>query len=197
LLACFPLFWWDHVLTLLGTGLRFGELAGLRRRRVHLDRSLPVLEVGPTRYQAGRFGSGFKPRPKSDAGIRPVPLAPLVVEAIRRQLPPSNDPEDLVFTGPGGGPGRSGGPSVPRGARTVLSRHNLHRTYLGAVAKLANPAMTLRPTARRVLRALRDGGPQRVDQLAARLSTSARRPVRPLSPAPSKSCTPPAWRRST
>jgi hypothetical protein len=61
------------MLTLLGTGLRFGELAGLRRRRVHLDRPIPVLEVGPTRYQAGRFGSGFKSRPKSDAGIRPVP----------------------------------------------------------------------------------------------------------------------------
>src|SRR5919112_4547183 len=123
--ACFPLFWWDHVLTLLGTGLRFGELAGLRRRRVHLDRPLPVLEVGPTRYQAGRFGSGFKPRPKSDAGIRPVPLAPLVVEAIRRQLPPGRDPSDLVFTGPGGGAG------VARGTRTVLSRNNLRRTYHG------------------------------------------------------------------
>jgi integrase len=140
-----------------------------------------VLEVGPTRYQAGRFGSGFKPRPKSDAGIRPVPLAPLVVEAIRRQLPSGSDPEDLVFTGPGGGPGRGGGPGVPRGTRTVLSRHNLHRTYQDAVAKLADPAVPLRPTARRVLRALRDGGPQRVDQLAAGLSTSGRRPVRPAT----------------
>jgi integrase len=166
---------------LLGTGLRFGELAGLRRRRVHLDRPMPVLEVGPTRYQAGRFGSGFKPRPKSDAGIRQVPLAPLVVEAIRRQLPPGNDPEDLVFTGPGGGPGRDGGPSVRRGTRTVLSRHNLHRTYQGAVAKLADPAVPLRPTARRVLRALRDGGPQRVDQLITRLSMSGRRPIRPAT----------------
>ena len=181
LLACFPLFWWDHMLTLLGTGLRFGELAGLRRRRVHLDRPMPVLEVGPTRYQAGRFGSGFKPRPKSDAGIRPVPLAPLVVEAIRRQLPPGSDPDDLVFTGPGGGPGQRGGPSVPRGARTVLSRHNLRRTYQGAVAKLADPAVPLRPTARRVLRALRDGGPQRVDQLAARLTATGRRPIRPAT----------------
>jgi integrase len=140
-----------------------------------------VLEVGPTRYQAGRFGSGFKPRPQSDAGIRPVPLAPLVVEAIRRQLPSGSDPEDLVFTGPGGGPGRGGGPGVPRGTRTVLSRHNLHRTYQDAVAKLADPAVPLRPTARRVLRALRDGGPQRVDQLAAGLSTSGRRPVRPAT----------------
>jgi hypothetical protein len=76
LLAQFPLFWWDHVLCLLGTGLRFGELAGLRRRRVHLDRHLPVLQVVDTRYQAGRFGSGFKARPKSDAGIREIPLAP-------------------------------------------------------------------------------------------------------------------------
>jgi integrase len=181
LLACFPLFWWDHMLTLLGTGLRFGELAGLRRRRVHLDRPIPVLEVGPTRYQAGRFGSGFKPHPKSDAGIRPVPLAPLVVEAIRRQLPPGSDPEDLVFTGPGGGPGQRDGPSVPRGTRTVLSRHNLHRTYQGALAKLADPAVPLRPTARRVLRALRDGGPWYIDQLAAQLTTNGRRPIRPAT----------------
>jgi integrase len=92
LLARFPLFWWDHVLCLLGTGLRFGEFAGLRLRRVHLDRAIPVLQVVDTRYQAGRFGSGFKPRPKSDAGIREMPLAPLVVEAIRRQLPPQPDP---------------------------------------------------------------------------------------------------------
>jgi integrase len=68
---------------------------------------------------------------------------------------------------------------VPRGARTVLSRHNLHRTYQGAVAKLADSAVPLRPTARRVLRALRDSGPQRVDQLAAPLTAAGRRPVRP------------------
>jgi integrase len=49
------------------------------------------------------------------------------------------------------------------------------------VAKLADPAVPLRPTARRVLRALRDGGPQRVDQLAAHLSTSGRRPIRPAT----------------
>jgi integrase len=176
LLACFPLFWWDHVLTLLGTGLRFGELAGLRRRRVHLDRPVPILEVGPTRYQAGRFGSGFKPRPKSDAGIRPVPLAPLVVAAIRRQLPPGTDPDDLVFTGPG----HRGGPSVPRGTRTVLSRHNFRRTHHGAVAQLADPATGLRPTAARVLTVLRAKGPLTPDQLAARLAEHGRA-IRPAT----------------
>jgi integrase len=175
LLACFPLFWWDHVTTFLGTGLRFGERAGLRRRRVHLDRPVPILEVGPTRYQAGgRYGSGFKPRPKSDAGIRPVPLAPLVVEAIRRQLPPGSDPDALVFTGPGGGPGHRDGPSVPRGTRTVLSRHNFRRTHHGAVAKLADPVVDLRPTAVRILKVLRARGPLTRGQLSSHLSERGR-----------------------
>ena len=100
LLGRIPLSWWDHVLVFLGTGLRFGELAGLRCRRVHLDRSVPVLQVVEVRYQAGsQFGSGFKGRPKSDAGIRELPLARLVVECIGRQLPADADPEVLVFTG--------------------------------------------------------------------------------------------------
>jgi integrase len=178
LLACFPLFWWDHVLCLLGTGLRFGELAGLRRRRVHLDRALPILQVVDTRYQAGRFGSGFKPRPKSDAGIREIPLAPEVVAAIRRQLPTGSDPSALVFTGPGGGPGHHGGQGIPKGSRTVLSRHNFHRTYHTALAKLADPTGELRPTAARVLTALRTGGPHTLDQLTAALAEQGRT-VRP------------------
>jgi integrase len=102
LLGRMPLSWWDHILVFLGTGLRFGELAGLRCRRVHLDQPVPVLQVVEVRYQAGgQFGSGFKGRPKSDAGIRELPLAPLLVESIRRQHPPDADPEVLVFTGPG------------------------------------------------------------------------------------------------
>jgi integrase len=129
LLACCPLFWWDHVLVLLGTGLRFGELAGLRCRRVQLEEEPPVLQVVDVRYQAGRFGSGFKPRPKSDAGIREIPLAPLVVEAIRGQLPPDPEPDALVFTGPGGGN------HVAAGARTVLSRHGVRRMYQTAIKR--------------------------------------------------------------
>jgi integrase len=176
LLACFPLFWWDHVITLLGTGLRIGELAGLHRRRVHLNQPVPTLQVVDVRYQAGgQFGSGFKPRPKSDASIREIPLAPQVVEAIRRRLPPGSDPAAILFTGPGGGPGQRGGPGVRKGTRTVLSRHNFRRTYHGALAKLANPATAgLRPTAARALAALRDGGPLSAQQLAARLSTRGR-----------------------
>jgi integrase len=128
------------------------------------------------RYQAGRqFGSGFKPRPKSDASIREIPLAPQVVEAIRRRLPPGSDPAALLFTGPGGGPGHRSGPGVKQGTRTVLSRHNFRRTYHGALAKLADPATGgLRPTAARVLGALRDHGPLTAEQLAAQLRTKGR-----------------------
>jgi integrase len=144
LLAFFPDFWWDHVITLLGTGVRFGELAGLRRRRV--DRSRRCLQVVATRYQAGQAGSGFKSRPKSEAGIRELPLPRQVHDAIGCRLPPGSDPDDLVFTGPGGGPGRRGGagakigPGVPRGTRTVLSRHNFRRVYQRAVQRARGAA---------------------------------------------------------
>ena len=77
LLACFPLFWWDHVITLLGTGLRIGELAGLHRRRVHLNQPIPTLQVVDVRNQAGRqFGSGFKPRPRATPASARSPWPP-------------------------------------------------------------------------------------------------------------------------
>jgi integrase len=126
------------VLCLLGTGLRFGEFAGLRVRRLHLVRAIPVLQVVDTRYQPGRFGSGFKPRPKGDAGIREIPLPSLVVEAIRRQLPLNADSNDLVFTGPGGGNG------VPLGTRTILSRHGFRRLYQNAAHRAQGDLAHLR-----------------------------------------------------
>ncbi|HEV8167515.1 MAG TPA: hypothetical protein VGR74_24240, partial [Actinomycetota bacterium] len=69
-----------------------------------------MLEV---RYDAGRFGSGYKNRPKSPASIRVIPLAGPIAEAIARQLPPDAAPDALVFTGPGGSNG------LPRGARSA------------------------------------------------------------------------------
>ena len=62
---------------------------------------------------------------------------------------------------------------MPKGARTVLSRHNFHRTYQAALAKLADPTGELRPAAR-VLKALRAGGPQTTDQLTAALAEHGR-----------------------
>ena len=62
LAACRP-FYRDHFLAQVGTGLRSGELLGLRRRRVYPElRRIEVIEV---RYEAGRFGRGFKAEPKA------------------------------------------------------------------------------------------------------------------------------------
>ena len=65
LLARFPLFWWDHVVCLLGTGLRFGEFAGLRLRRVHLDRPIPVLQVVDTAIRPASSAAASSPGPRA------------------------------------------------------------------------------------------------------------------------------------
>jgi hypothetical protein len=69
---------------------------------------------------------------------------------------------------------------VPKGARTVLSRHNFHRTCQAALAKLADPMGELRPTAVRVLKALRTSGPQTANELAAALANHGRA-IRPTT----------------
>jgi integrase len=129
LLALCPLFWWDHVLVLLGTGLRFGEFAGLRRRWIHLERTPPVLQVVDVRYQAGRFGSGFKPRPKSDAGIREIPLAPWWSRLSAANSRPVPTPRPWCSPAP------VGATHVTAGTRTVLSRHGVRRMYQTAVKR--------------------------------------------------------------
>ena len=124
LAACRP-FYRDHFLIQVGTGLRSGELLGLRCRRVYPElRRIEVIEV---RYEAGRFGRGFKAEPKSPASVRVVPMCEQVRQTIARQLPGGARSEDLVFPGPGGSNG------IPRGARTPLSTHNLRRVYQAAV----------------------------------------------------------------
>ncbi|HEV8166412.1 MAG TPA: tyrosine-type recombinase/integrase [Actinomycetota bacterium] len=175
-LAHFPRHWRDHVICLLGTGLRFGEFAGLSASRVHLDRQPPVVQVVNVAYYAGRFGRGIKNRPKSAASVREVPLPRQAAAAIRRQLPTHPGPGAalasplaLVFAGPGGANG------VPRGARSELWRRNFERTYHRAIAKLTDPAAaSLRPSAARVAKSLRAAGPATAAELAARLATSGR-----------------------
>jgi integrase len=173
LLAGTPPFYRDHFICLVGTGLRAGELLGLRAQRVDLSRrQLEVLEV---RYDAGRYGSGYKNRPKSPASIRVIPLAGPVAEAIARRLPPDGDPDGLVFTGPGGSNG------LPRGARSAMSRHGLLRVYKHALLCVADPVASLPYTPRRVLGALRDAGPQTAEQLRRRLRGRTPRPATVLA----------------
>jgi hypothetical protein len=76
-------------------------------RRVDLAaRRIKVVDV---RYDAGRFGSGYKDRPKSDVSIRPLPMAEQVTAAMTRRLSGFGR-DELVFCGPGGS---NGVPRVP------------------------------------------------------------------------------------
>ena len=133
LVGC-PAFYRDHFIVQVGTGLRSGELLGLRARRVDLDaRRIEVVDV---RYDAGRFGSGYKDRPKSDASIRPVPMAEPVAAAVARRLAGCG-PTELVFCGPGGSNG------IPRGARSRLSIGNYRRVYRLAASRAELPDLDL------------------------------------------------------
>ena len=60
------------------------ELLGLRGWRV--DLALRRIEVVEVRYDAGRFGSGYKDWPKSDANVRTVPMAEPDADAMARRL---------------------------------------------------------------------------------------------------------------
>jgi integrase len=75
LVGC-PAFYRDHFIVQVGTGLRSGELLGLQARRVDLEgRRIEVVDV---RYDAGRFGSGYKD--PGDGGVRHPGLAGDVVD---------------------------------------------------------------------------------------------------------------------
>ena len=105
---------------LLGQQRVPATLEGYHRRRVHLNQPIPTLQVVDVRFQAGsQFGSGFKPRPKSDASIRQIPLAPQVVEAIRRRLPPGNVPPPCCSPGPAAAPASAAAPVTFRGERRL------------------------------------------------------------------------------
>lgn len=100
-----------HPLTFVAqeTGLRWGELAGLRLCNLDLEHGrLHVREV----LEDARGHLARKEYPKSDAGLRTVPLTTLAVEALEMHLERSpavatrsaaSDglcPEELVFKGP-------------------------------------------------------------------------------------------------
>jgi integrase len=124
LLAGTSRFYWDHFVTQVGTGLRSGELLGLHPGRVLLDQAR--LEVVDVRYDAGRFGSGYRNRPKTVASIRAVPLAPTITKAVARKLD-GCPPDGRVFCGPGGSN------RVRKGERSRLSTGNYRRVYYQAV----------------------------------------------------------------
>jgi integrase len=90
------------------SGLRWGELAALRRRDIDVDAG--TVRV-PRKLAALRNRMEFGP-PKSDAGVRVVALPVAAVEALRRHLGTKEyvgeEVDALVFTGAKGSVLRSG-----------------------------------------------------------------------------------------
>ncbi|MEO3923876.1 tyrosine-type recombinase/integrase [Micromonosporaceae bacterium B7E4] len=85
-----------------GTGLRWGECAGLAWGSVDLDRSvLRVVQVAVETH--GEIV--IRPYPKTRAGVRTVPMPAFLVEALRQRLGDAKpDTRALVFADRDGGP---------------------------------------------------------------------------------------------
>jgi integrase len=104
------------IVTAIFTGLRASELRGLTWDDVDLERARLTVRQRADRW--GKIGS-----PKSDAGKREVPLAPLVVNTLREwQLTCPKGTLKLVF---------------PNGEGNVESLPNLHRRGLGRLQAAA------------------------------------------------------------
>jgi integrase len=89
------------------TGLRWGELIALRRMDVDLDDASIRVERSMAQLSGGKLV--VKP-PKSDAGIRTVPIPAVLVDEMQTHLREYVEPqaESLVFTGPRGGTPKRG-----------------------------------------------------------------------------------------
>jgi integrase len=134
-----------RALVLLGAygGLRIGEMAGLRRGRVDLERGIvEVAEIVTEVSGHLHFGP-----PKTRAGYRRVGLPRVVVEALAEQLAHPGSADDLVFVGPQGGTFRLAGfrhriwrPATRAAGLDGLRIHDLRHTAVALwIAAGANP----------------------------------------------------------
>jgi integrase len=131
----------DLVITAAGTGLRWDELAGLKRQRVDLLRRR--LEVAETLIDVnGELSFG---EPKTAGSRRYVSLPKPVIDALSRRLAESHS--DLVFTSPEGAPlrrrnfwARTWRPAVVAAGLDPMPRfHDLRHTHAAMLISAGLP----------------------------------------------------------
>lgn len=121
--------WRAMILLAAWCGLRFGELAALRRDNLDLDAGLVTVMEAAAHLAGG--GRHVGP-PKSQAGKRTVAIPPHIIDAVRHHVEAyASDPHGLVFTGPKGAPLRNStfGRSVWRPARLAADLPEGYRLH--------------------------------------------------------------------
>jgi len=117
-------------------GLRYGELAGLRRKRIDLLRGR--VEVAEAMIDVHGSAISYGP-PKSERSLRTVPLPRRVVQELEHHLAEyvAPDADSLVFTGPKGAPIRRTGfrrlwwaPATRAAGLEGLKVHELRHTFV-------------------------------------------------------------------
>ncbi len=122
--------------TALTTGLRDGELRGLRLNSVHLEGAAPVLKVRLAVALEGFDGRNTEQQLKTEDAVRDLPMQPLVAEALAwwiktgwvRWVGRRPKPEDFLF------PNAKGKPCRPRSSdqiRADLTLAGCSATYEG------------------------------------------------------------------
>ncbi len=119
------------VLTAAYTGMRFGELAGLRSDDVSLLEG--TISVRRTMSELnGRLTTG---EPKTRAAMRKISVPDFVLDELGRQLP--TDPSPPIFTAPDGGPLRRSNfrkrvwsPSVQASVGRPCRFHDMRHTHV-------------------------------------------------------------------
>lgn len=107
-------------------GLRYGEIAALRRKHVNLEEGFIKIRAGVKRGETGGLTEG---PPKSARAIRDVPISPLLAEKLRAHLHQHAGARTnaLLVTSTTGG---------------FLSNKSLHIHYDRAVTKVGLPGFT-------------------------------------------------------
>jgi integrase len=106
--------WRPLLITAVFTGMRSSELRGLRWQDVDLKRG--EITVNQRADQFGEIG-----KPKSEAGVRVIPVPPVVVNALKEHRLKQPNGIGLVFGNPDGNP-RSHSNIVNKGLKPAMKR---------------------------------------------------------------------------